>query len=338
MEITFDKWLLKNEGEFGSDYEKLFVENVLSKIKDIDFSSVSTQFRFTDMDGKTRYCDFVLQEGEWIKIAIEIDGYDKRRTGNGMSRQDFIDWQRRQAALVSQGWFVLRFANTDVRDHPNRCCKHIELLLRRERQKAEHRTQLEHAISKLKLQLATSEPKSVVIAERQKLIQRIQQLQQQLEHARSAVPLNTNETKQLEALNQALNTIQTLEKEASIMKTAIWAFATLLAVIFVTLILSLSADKLPAVQTAQAQVKMLTTAVIPSSSVTPVMPQIATVPSPATAKTPAVNATTETAPTAERLESVIAIPQIPIPTRKPARDTTTHPVAIKPAVTPMQTS
>lgn len=42
MEITFDEWLLENEGEFGSDYEKLFVENVLSKIKDIDFSSVST--------------------------------------------------------------------------------------------------------------------------------------------------------------------------------------------------------------------------------------------------------------------------------------------------------
>lgn len=53
-----------------------------------------------------------------------------------MSRDDFIDWQRRQASLVSQGWYVLRFANNDVRDFPDDCAAHINSLLSRLRSEA----------------------------------------------------------------------------------------------------------------------------------------------------------------------------------------------------------
>ncbi|MXS85663.1 hypothetical protein ABO04_07020 [Nitrosomonas sp. HPC101] len=335
METTFNEWLIENEDKFGSDYEKLFVENVLSKIRDIDFSSVSTQFHFTDMGGRTRYCDFVLQEGELVKIAIEIDGYDKRGTGSGMSRQDFIDWQRRQAALVSQGWFVLRFANSDVRDYPGRCRKHIELLLRRERQKSEHQAQLERTIGKLNLQLAAFESKSAATAERQKLAGQIRQLQQQLEHARRAVPLNDRETTRLEALNQALNTIQTLEKEASIMKTAIWAFAALLAVIFVTLILSLSADRLSAVQTAQTHLKALTASVTaapaPVKATDTAQSQMQ-----AAAASPAETAKADLL-TGEMESSVQITAEIPVPVRKPARDPSSDPLAVSPDGRPTQT-
>jgi len=56
-----------------------------------------------------------------------------------MSHADFIDWQRRQAALTSQGWYVLRFANRDVRDEPQRCAEHISLLLRGSRAKLQNR-------------------------------------------------------------------------------------------------------------------------------------------------------------------------------------------------------
>lgn len=63
-----------------------------------------------------------------IVIVIEVDGYDKRNTGQGMSHDEFFDWQQRQAALTTAGWHVLRFANRDVRDHPQRCQRYIELL------------------------------------------------------------------------------------------------------------------------------------------------------------------------------------------------------------------
>lgn len=133
--MTKINWLTMHKASYGSDFERLFAENVLSIVSEIDFNSVSVQFPFQDMDGKQRYCDFVIMEKGGIRIAIEIDGYDKRGTGTGMSHDDFVDWQRRQAALVSQGWFVLRFANRDVRDCPARCAEHVSLLLRREREK-----------------------------------------------------------------------------------------------------------------------------------------------------------------------------------------------------------
>lgn len=133
--MKFNEWLKINRANFDSHYEALFAEKVLPLISEIKYESISTQYPFKDIDEKQRYCDFVIQERNNVRIAIEIDGYDKRGTGMGMSHTDFIDWQRRQAALTSQGWYVLRFANRDVRDEPQRCAEHIRLLLRHSRAK-----------------------------------------------------------------------------------------------------------------------------------------------------------------------------------------------------------
>ncbi|NER59764.1 DUF559 domain-containing protein [Pseudomonas sp. MAFF212428] len=131
-----DEWLSRNAAQFGSEFERLFALQVLSLVAEIRYESLSLQFPFKDVDGKQRYCDFVISEEGGVRIAIEIDGYDKRGDGTGMSHDDFIDWQRRQAALTSQGWRVLRFANRDVRDEPARCAGHIRALLEEERKKA----------------------------------------------------------------------------------------------------------------------------------------------------------------------------------------------------------
>ena len=72
--MNFEEWLAKNEKQLGSPYEKIFVIKVLANIVDIDFTAIRPQFGFKDTDGKARYCDFVLQEGKTVKIAIEIDG------------------------------------------------------------------------------------------------------------------------------------------------------------------------------------------------------------------------------------------------------------------------
>lgn len=104
-------------------------------VEGLQCDQVKAQHHFVDSDGKNRYCDFIIVESDVVRVAIEIDGYDKRGSGTGMSHEDFLDWQRRQASLASQGWHVLRFANVDVRDAPRRCAEHISQLLTRLRQK-----------------------------------------------------------------------------------------------------------------------------------------------------------------------------------------------------------
>ena len=137
--MILNEWLKINKPNFGSSYETLFAETVLPLVPELSFDAISVQYPFQDRDRKQRYCDFVIQENDDVRIAIEIDGYDKQGTGMGMSHADFVDWQRRQAALTSQGWYVLRFANRDVRDDPKRCAEHISLLLKRSRSKFQHK-------------------------------------------------------------------------------------------------------------------------------------------------------------------------------------------------------
>ena len=70
-------WIELNKEKFDSPYEQMFAERVLVGVDGLDLSTVATQYQFRDLDDKTRYCDFVIQEGS-IRIAIEVDGYDKK--------------------------------------------------------------------------------------------------------------------------------------------------------------------------------------------------------------------------------------------------------------------
>jgi len=205
-------WLKNNQDNFGSPYEEMFFCDVLSRIA-LDFDSLITQFKFKDFDGKTRYCDFVYQEGSAIRIAIEIDGYDKRGTGTGMNRADFVDWQRRQAALTAQGWFVLRFANIDVRDEPERCKKHIELLLRNERQKRSYQSRIENIVHDLKNKLASAEEQilrnQLAEEERKQLANQINTLRQQLSQTqKQAQHYKADEEGKRQRLEEQISTLQ----------------------------------------------------------------------------------------------------------------------------------
>ncbi len=137
-----DEWIReferKSRRKFDSKFERTFVLEVLGRIPNLDFRSLEGQLSFKDSDGNQRYCDFAVKEGKEVRIALEIDGYDKKNRGSGMTHDEFVDWQRREAALVSQGWYVLRFANRDLFNRPDQCAEHISLLLARERRKAGH--------------------------------------------------------------------------------------------------------------------------------------------------------------------------------------------------------
>ena len=91
----------------NSPYERLFAEQVLGKLSGLDFASIQTQTPFVDSEGKDRRIDFTVQEGEHVRLALEVDGYDKRQRGSGMTRGEFRDWLQREQEIVRRGWRLL---------------------------------------------------------------------------------------------------------------------------------------------------------------------------------------------------------------------------------------
>lgn len=220
--IDIEPWLRRHASRLQSPFEQLFVRNVLAHVPGINLDSVDTQYCFTDTEGGTRYCDFVIQEGETLRIAIEIDGYDKTGRGAGMSHTEFVDWQRRHASLVAQGWDVIRFANYDVRHSAKRCIEHISLLLRSERSKNSHMESLiarEHA---LRAQLAQQTDAANVA---QKELEKVQGL---VAAATITKGLSGSEHKRLHQLEQAQLEVAHLKRETKLMRTTIWAFVVLI--------------------------------------------------------------------------------------------------------------
>lgn len=71
--------------------------------------------------------DFAIEE-PGVKIAIEVDGFDKAGNG-GMTPKQFANFLDRQNALMTQGWVVLRFTNSLVTNDPVACRRQIELAL-----------------------------------------------------------------------------------------------------------------------------------------------------------------------------------------------------------------
>lgn len=261
--MKLNEWLKRNADKLGSKYERYFVERVLTRVSELDIDALEAQMPFRDRQGGRRYCDFAIREGEGVRIVLEVDGYDKTGRGTGMTYDEFEDWQRRQNALETQGWRVLRFANRTVMRRAEECAEHINLLLREERHKESHRTNLGSEVEKKEKQLAalksrleevsaqkegnTPEMRAALNKQRE-LQEELSRAKQQLGNAKKSKSLKPEESKRLGQLNDALKKrneelereLTETKKDGEWMKTTIYAFTALIAVVIVVLIMQLS--------------------------------------------------------------------------------------------------
>ena len=101
--MNLHEWLKRNADKLGSKYERYFVEQVLTRVSELDVDALEAQMPFRDPQGRSRYCDFAIREGDGVRIVIEVDGYDKTGRGTGMNYDEFEDWNLRQNALDGAG-------------------------------------------------------------------------------------------------------------------------------------------------------------------------------------------------------------------------------------------
>lgn len=121
------RWLDTNRQQLqqASPWQLRFAEDVLAKCPGLVSDWVTIEHPFVDNQGQGRRIDFAVLPPGAIKLALEVDGYDKSGRGSGMTPPEFADFLARQNALVADGWTVLRFANSTVRDDPRGCLQSL---------------------------------------------------------------------------------------------------------------------------------------------------------------------------------------------------------------------
>lgn len=112
--MTWEDWKISYEKELyhEKNYEEIFVDTILAKVKNITPEMVIPQYHFVDSKGKNRYIDFVILIDKKF-IPIELDGKQKFDTYN-----IFDDTFARQNDLVKQFGFLLRYSNKRMFNEP----------------------------------------------------------------------------------------------------------------------------------------------------------------------------------------------------------------------------
>lgn len=223
--------------DFASSFERKFAEEVLAKVRGLDFSSVSQETPFRDLQGRNRRIDFTIEEPEHVRIAIEVDGYDKTGSGHGMSRDQFKDWSRRESSMVAAGWRVLRFANSLVESDPKLCIRAVELTLEAERNIARQLDRGSEETGRLSsieadVRGIREQLRAVSLSETREseLLQRIEDLEAERREM-SIATLPADEQKELRELEDTIVERDALRSENSRMKTVVVAAAVLVVAV-----------------------------------------------------------------------------------------------------------
>lgn len=107
--------------------ERLFLESIWWPTF-AHFDGLHPEYRVLDYRDAARYIDFAYIQPNF-RIAIEIDGAGTH--WRYITDEQFSDHCLRQNHLVTDGWYVLRFAYRDVQHRPRLCQQTIQQLIGR---------------------------------------------------------------------------------------------------------------------------------------------------------------------------------------------------------------
>ena len=104
------------------------------QVRGLNPNEVTPQRPFTANDGRTLHIDFAIERRD-IKIAIEVEGWDKTGSGQGKTKQEHDAFTRRIQSLSADGWVTLTVSNAQfMADKPFYQNQIRQLLLEAEQQ------------------------------------------------------------------------------------------------------------------------------------------------------------------------------------------------------------
>lgn len=122
---TWPDFLERNKPRFETDWEWRFARHILPATS-ADPDSTFSQYVIRERSGRKRKIDFAILEGPFLKIAIEIDGWDKTGSGGGATKDAWENEKVRQNELTGLGFTFLRFSNRQIHRDPEGCRRQLE--------------------------------------------------------------------------------------------------------------------------------------------------------------------------------------------------------------------
>ena len=100
-----------------TEFEWDFAMDVIPAVIGLHPSQVTPQHPFVGTDGRQYHMDFAIVT-EKVKIAIELEGFDKDNSGSGQSKKQHDDFNRRIQSLTALGWKPLTITNAQFKSEP----------------------------------------------------------------------------------------------------------------------------------------------------------------------------------------------------------------------------
>ena len=100
-----------------TEFEWDFAMDVIPAVIGLHPSQVTPQHPFVGTDGRQYHMDFAIVT-EKVKIAIELEGFDKDNSGSGQSKKQHDDFNRRIQSLTALGWKPLTITNAQFKSDP----------------------------------------------------------------------------------------------------------------------------------------------------------------------------------------------------------------------------
>jgi len=115
---TWKDWEKKYQGIIiDSPYEWDFAKDVFRHVPNLQPSQVIPQHLFIGFDGYPCKMDFAVIVDN-VKIAIELEGFDKTNSGHGQTREQHHRFMLRQQALTKGGWTSFPITNAQFKRDP----------------------------------------------------------------------------------------------------------------------------------------------------------------------------------------------------------------------------